>query len=91
MPSQHKSPSLRVRLPDAVRTRLLERVARTGEAVNRVISEAVREKLDRETGWCASCHRTVYLDDPRHGTGCTQDHDPGCGCGQQPSNYGKEQ
>ena len=67
MSSQHKSPSLRVRLPDAVRVRLLERVARTGEAVNKIISQAVAEKLDRETGWCTVCEQYVYLDDPAHG------------------------
>lgn len=48
MPSQHKVPTVRVRLPEAVRARLLERVARTGEPVNKVISEAVAEKLERD-------------------------------------------
>lgn len=48
MPGVHKSPKLTVRLPYAVRQRLLARVERTGEPVNQVISDAVREKLDRE-------------------------------------------
>lgn len=48
MPSRHRVPTVRVRLPEAVQRRLLERVARTGEKVNRVISEAVAEKLDRD-------------------------------------------
>lgn len=48
MPGQHKHPPYRVRLPEAVRARLAARIRRTGEPVNKVISEAVREKLDRE-------------------------------------------
>lgn len=48
MPSQHKAAPYRVRLPEAVRLRLMARLERTGEPVNKVISEAVREKLDRE-------------------------------------------
>jgi predicted HicB family RNase H-like nuclease len=48
MPSRHKYPPYRVRLPEAVRERLAARVARTKEPLNKVISDAVREKLDRE-------------------------------------------
>lgn len=48
------------------------------------ITRAVRARLaapERSTGWCTQCHRTVYLDDTAHGAACTEDHDPGCGCG----------
>ncbi len=48
MPGVHRSEKLRVRLPDVVRRRLMARVARTGEPVNKVISQAVAEKLDRD-------------------------------------------
>ena len=49
-------PTLRVRPPEPVHERLLQRVRRTGEPVNRFISDAIREKLDREEGQeCPSC------------------------------------
>lgn len=54
MPSQHRVPAVRVRLPEAVQRRLMERVARTGEPVNKVISDAVREKLDHDEQESAS-------------------------------------
>lgn len=47
---RHREKPLRVRLPEAQRQRLMKRVERTGEPVNRFITEAVREKLDREAG-----------------------------------------
>lgn len=48
MSGQHKHAPYRVRLPEMVRERLAARLARTGEKANKVISDAVREKLDRE-------------------------------------------
>lgn len=47
-----------------------------------------RRRGVRETGWCAGCHHDVYLDDPRHGADCAEPHNPDCGCGEQPGNYG---
>lgn len=87
MPSRHKRSPLTFRLPEAEREQLEAHAKAHGLKVGTVIAQAVRELLgregapQRETGWCATCHRTVYLDDPAHGTGCTEDHDPGCGCG----------
>jgi hypothetical protein len=49
MSGQHKHAPYRVRLPEMVRDRLVARLAlRPDEAANKFISDAVREKLDRE-------------------------------------------
>jgi len=47
MPGQHKNSPLRVRPPADVRERLERYVTATGRAVNAIISQAIREWLDR--------------------------------------------
>lgn len=49
MPNQHKTTPLSIRLPDAERQRLYDYAEARGIPVRRVIIDAVREKLDRET------------------------------------------
>lgn len=47
MSGQHKYSPLRVRPPADVRKRLERYVAATGRAVNAIISQAIRDYLDR--------------------------------------------
>jgi len=49
MPSQHKTTPLSIRLPDAERQRLYNYAERHGVPVRRVIIDALREFLDRES------------------------------------------
>lgn len=91
MPSKHKTNPIGVRLPEGEERAVRAAAEREGLSLRQWLLAAIREKLarkpERETGWCANCHRTVYLDDPSHGNGCTDSHDPGCGCGRQPNIY----
>jgi hypothetical protein len=54
MPSQHKHPPFRVRPPEAVRERLAAHLERTEMPVNKFISQAIEEKLEREMTYTAA-------------------------------------
>lgn len=47
MPDRHKSQPLRFRPPEEDRSRLLAYAEHTGRAVNAIVSEAIRDYLDK--------------------------------------------
>lgn len=52
MPSQHKRPPLRIRLPEGDQAWLHNESAKTGEAVNRILVLALQAERKRREGPC---------------------------------------